>query len=97
VKRADVWAHSEETAQMKLEVFDQMEYMLKEIEERGDCCSLKQLAISGRDLTALGYKGRQVGDLLNNLLQLVLEEPTRNNKAYLLEQLPCDNTEKDVE
>ena len=97
VKRADVWAHSEETAQMRLEVFDQMECMLKEIEERGDCCSLKQLAISGRDLTALGYKGRQVGDILNNLLQVVLEEPARNNKAYLLEQLPGDNVERKVE
>ncbi len=93
VKRADVWAHSEETARMGLEAFEQMEDMLKQIEERGDCCSLKQLAVSGKDLTGLGYKGRQVGDALNRLLQMVLEEPARNEKSYLLEQLQAKPAE----
>ena len=64
-----------------------MEAILEQMEKRGDCCSLKQLAVSGKELTALGYKGRQVGDILDQLLQLVLEDPARNQKEYLLEQL----------
>ena len=87
VKRADVWAHSDAMAKLPLEPFDHMEHILKQMEERGDCCSLKQLAVSGKELTALGYKGRQVGDILDQLLQLVLEDPARNQKEYLLEQL----------
>lgn len=87
VKRADVRAHSDAMAQMMLEPFDQMEALLDQIEQRGDCCSLKQLAVSGKDFIALGYRGRQVGDLLNQLLQLVLENPAYNNRDYLLSQV----------
>ena len=86
VKRADVWAHSDAMAQLPLEPFDQMEAMLRAIKERGDCCSLKELAVSGRDITALGAKGRTVGDVLNQLLQLVIENPSCNERGYLLEQ-----------
>ena len=87
VKRADVWAHSDAMAKLPLEPFSNMEAILEQMEKRGDCCSLKQLAVSGKELTALGYKGRQVGDILDQLLQLVLEDPARNQKEYLLEQL----------
>ena len=90
VKRADVRAHSDAMARLPLEVFDQIETILNQIEQRGDCCSLKQLAVSGKDLTALGYKGRQVGECLNRLLQLVLEEPARNEREWLLEQLKTE-------
>lgn len=91
VKRADVRAHSDAMARLPLEVFDQIETILNQIEQRGDCCSLKQLAVSGKDLTALGYKGRQVGECLNRLLQLVLEEPARNEREWLLEQLKTNS------
>lgn len=84
LKRADVRAHSDTLAQMPLEPFDQMEAMLAQILERGDCCSLKQLAVSGQELAALGYRGRQIGDGLERLLQQVLEDPARNSKEELL-------------
>lgn len=84
LKRADVWAHSDALAQTKLEPFDRMEELLDVITGRGDCCSLKQLALSGRDLTAMGYRGQKVGELLNHLLQLVLEDPARNRRDVLL-------------
>ena len=86
VKRADVWAHSDAMAQLPLEPFDQMEAMLEQIQKRGDCCSLKQLAVSGQDMLALGCKGRQIGELLQQLLQQVLLEPARNDRAYFLQQ-----------
>lgn len=86
VKRADVWAHSDAMAQLDLQAFDQMEARLEQIQKRGDCCSLKQLAVSGQDMLALGCKGRQIGELLQQLLQQVLLEPARNDRAYLLQQ-----------
>ena len=91
VKRADVRAHSDALAQLPLEIFSEMESLLARIAQRGDCCSLKELAVSGRELTALGYKGRAVGDILERLLDLVLENPDLNQKAYLLQEIETGN------
>ncbi len=91
VKRADVRAHSDALAQLPLEIFSEMESLLARIAQRGDCCSLKELAVSGRELTALGYKGRAVGDILERLLDLVLENPDLNQKTYLLRQIETGN------
>ena len=53
----------------------------EQIQEEGDCLSLKDLAVTGRDLIAAGMKpGPQLGQTLQNLLQLVLEDPSRNSK-----------------
>jgi hypothetical protein len=30
-----------------------------------ECCSLKQLAVTGKEVIALGAKGRGVGDILD--------------------------------
>lgn len=86
IKRADIQAHSEELEKEPLIIFDDMEALLKKIIDRGDCCSLKQLAVSGKEMVALGFKGKQVGEVLEYLLQIVLAEPSRNEKNDLLEQ-----------
>ena len=40
---------------------------------------MKDLAITGSDLIALGMKpGREIGELLHELLELVLENPELN-------------------
>ena len=86
IKRADIQAHNEKLAEDPLTIFDEMETLLQQILDRGDCCTLKQLAVTGKDIMALGYKGRTVGDVLEHLLKLVLVDPSRNDKAYLMEQ-----------
>ena len=85
VKRADIKAHNNCDMTEVLQLFDTMEVMLKQILQRGDCCTLKQLAVSGRDLTALGISGQQVGQILNQLLQIVIQQPEKNDKMVLLE------------
>ena len=61
---------------------------LFEIKEAGDCVSLKQLAVNGGDLLAKGLeKGKQIGDGLMYLLNLVLEKPELNKKDILLEKI----------
>lgn len=59
-----------------------------EIRRTGDCVSLKTLAVTGHDIMAAGVKpGKEVGLILARLLELVLEDPGRNTKDYLLERL----------
>ncbi len=53
----------------------------------GDCLTLKDMRLNGRDLLADGMKpGEEVGVILNKLLQDVLEFPEHNEREYLLAQ-----------
>lgn len=48
--------------------------------------SLKDLAISGKDLIMLGIKpGKLLGEILNSLFEAVLEQPSLNEKGKLLD------------
>ena len=58
---------------------------LQAILVRGDCWNLKTLAVTGKDLMEAGVpKGREVGRMLEMLLQAVIEEKVINEKAALL-------------
>jgi putative nucleotidyltransferase with HDIG domain len=47
--------------------------------------SLKDLAISGKDLIAIGIKpGKNLGIILNELLETVLDDPAQNTREVLL-------------
>ena len=64
---------------------DEVEAIYRKILERGDCLSLKKLAVSGDDLIAAGIpKGKKIGEILNELLDEVLAEPEKNEKEFLL-------------
>ena len=53
--------------------------------ERGECVSLKMLAVNGGDLMRAGHaQGRTLGDTLDTLLKAVLERPEWNEKEQLL-------------
>ena len=58
--------------------------VLREVIESGECWSTKSLAINGNDLVALGYEGRSIGEELEKLLMLVIEQPEQNEKALLI-------------
>ena len=48
--------------------------------------TLKTLAVNGRDLMAAGIPaGKELGRILNELLECVIEDPEMNEKARLLE------------
>lgn len=60
------------------------ETLAAEILSRDDCISLKQLALTGRDLIALGVKpGPELGQKLAFLFRKVLEQPELNEKETL--------------
>ena len=57
----------------------------KELEKK-TALSLKSLAVNGRDLMQSGIpSGKELGQILNELLDCVLEDPTMNKKEILLE------------
>ena len=49
-----------------------------------DIYDTKFLAVSGTDLISMGYQGKQIGKILNGLLDLVMSEAVKNNKKELL-------------
>lgn len=74
------------------EAMDQTSYieqlnMYHSILDHNECYSLKQLSINGSDLVSLGYKGKQISETLNQLLDEVIKEKITNNKEVLLEQV----------
>ena len=57
---------------------------LRAVLRSGECFSLKHLAVSGDDLLALGLRGREIGDMLQFLLDYVMEFPENNQRELLL-------------
>jgi tRNA nucleotidyltransferase (CCA-adding enzyme) len=50
------------------------------------CFSLKQLAVNGRDLLALGFHGPEIGAALDRLLSAVVDGELPNEKSALLSE-----------
>lgn len=57
---------------------------LEELVAENACLRITDLAIDGHDLMALGYQGREIGQELERLLNLVLEETLENAREALL-------------
>jgi tRNA nucleotidyltransferase (CCA-adding enzyme) len=86
VMRADTLAKSPRGKEKKIEYLEHIENLYHGILMRKECVTLKDLAVTGRDLIALGMKpGKQVGEMLNFLLADVIENPSHNNNTYLTE------------
>lgn len=84
VKRADNLAQAPEY-RTRQELIDQWEQLLNVELAAGSCFSLGQLAVKGNDLLSLGMKGKAVGDTLNELLSLVIDEKLPNDRRILLD------------
>ena len=65
--------------------FDLCLNLLAQVKEADSCLSLKDLAIGGNDLMALGFQGKAIGACLNALLEQVLDETLPNDSTALLE------------
>ena len=71
----------------ELQRFQQVREILADIQAENACLTLKDLALNGHDLMALGYQGKAIGQQLNRLLNLVLEEQCENTREALKEAL----------
>lgn len=61
--------------------------LLEEVLAGGDCWSVKNLALSGAELAALGYHGTEIGAAQKYLLEYVLTFPQENTREKLLAHL----------
>ena len=73
--------HDSQACKLLIELKDRVSALL----EQDNALSLKDLKINGNDLILLGVKGRQIGIILNDLFQTVIDDPKMNTKEKLLE------------
>lgn len=83
--RADAYGKNVQTREEALKSLDVIEEIYRQIREAEQCVSMKTLAVSGKDLMEAGMKpGKEMGEVLNQLLMHVLDYPEDNQKEVLL-------------
>ena len=61
-----------------------LDYFVKVSKNDGSVYTLSKLDIDGKDLITLGYRGKQIGDILNYLLDMVMRGGIVNKKQELI-------------
>lgn len=87
VQEADIFAQSEYKKDTKLANLAANRKDYEEICAKSQCVSKATLAVTGKDLIACGMKpGKEIGAVLDVMLQDVIESPEHNEKEYLLKK-----------
>lgn len=85
VMYGDSAAHSPDIHEGNLPLIQEFSSRAKYIIDNNICYSLKTLAVDGEDLKALGYSsGSDIGETLNQLLEMVISGGIQNNREKLL-------------
>ena len=86
--RCGVLAQSDYKREEKLERIENAETLYQEVIKSKEAVQIKDLKINGKDVISLGIPaGRCIGDILDHLLQMVLEDPERNDTTWLKEEV----------
>ena len=83
VRRADTLAQSDYFRAEKLAELDELERIGNMLRESDACLKITDLGIGGNELMELGCRGRQIGEMLKELLAEVIEERLENNAREL--------------
>lgn len=82
--RADTLGLSE-SYHSRVDIFEEANAVMDELlREDSSCFALRDLAINGNDVMAMGFKGKQIGQVLQSCLDAVLEERIPNERGPLL-------------
>ena len=85
VQEADIMSQSEYKREQKLTNLQANRRDYEEMLAAKQCVSKATLAVTGKDLIDCGMKpGKEIGCVLDAMLQDVIEEPSHNDKEYLL-------------
>ena len=88
LKQVDMEAQSDYRLKERIEDIRGLTKLYEQIIENGDCLSISDLAVNGRDLIDRGYKeGPQLGKKLKEIFEAVIEDPTLNNREALLKMV----------
>ncbi len=86
VKEAEILSQNPLYKEERLSHLLSIRENLKEILLNKECFNLKDLSINGKDLINLGLeKGKNIGEMLNELLELVMNNPDLNDKEILID------------
>lgn len=86
VKRADCLARNPALVQQGLEELERVRGTIQQVLETGQCFDAGGLQIDGNDLKALGFaEGRQIGAVLSELLEAVIDGKIANQRDVLLD------------
>lgn len=85
VQWADILAQNPVYAKDRILNLMEVEKKLKLILDENECFSLKDLRINGGDLISIGFnKGKEIGQTLKYLLDIVINSPKLNEKEELI-------------
>ncbi|MEG2353570.1 MAG: HD domain-containing protein [Clostridium sp.] len=85
VKRADIYAEDPRYCKEKYKDLNITLEILEDIIKNNECYAIKDLKIKGSDLIEAGVvKGKDIGIILNALLEKVIEEQSLNDKSTLI-------------
>ncbi len=91
VKLADTLAKNRYKRKEKLDYLEEYRRIYQEILDKNQCLTLRELAVDGKDLIQEGMEpGKEMGDVLEHLLDHVLEVPEDNTREKLLELLKTE-------
>ena len=87
VQNADGMSQEHIHGEQKRLSLEKVLLMLDVILEEQQCFSLKDLAVNGKDIVDMGVlEGKQVGIILNRLMDMVIDEEIENNRESLLKE-----------
>ena len=84
VKIADLSSHNLILSAEEILTLERIKIMTENIIKRGEPYKISQLAVNGSDLINLGYRGKEIGEKLESLLNYVMENPDCNKKDILV-------------
>lgn len=88
VQRADVLGQNPDKGPDRIADLAAKELMYHEVIRLNQCVTIKDLALSGKDIIAMGLpSGALIGELLDHLLTYVLEKPDRNDISVLKDEV----------
>lgn len=86
VRMADIRAHARGTQESRIERCVLLGEILDEVLAKEQCFSIKDLSINGHDVMSLGVpEGRQVGSILEKLLDDVINDRLENEHTLLVQ------------
>lgn len=84
IRLADTFAQSEYMREEKLNIIMNVKIIGENIIKSNEPLQIKDLDISGDDLLKLGLCGKQIGEMLNKILDAVLDNKIPNTKSELI-------------